>query len=90
MQHRRAGGQDTQLILRNIEDVAALTAALASASGETARRFLSNLSDRLLYFIHEDMQQWKGTEEDILAAQKKVLEIGSFCLGDMRDEKGAL
>lgn len=81
------GDYEIQLILRNIEDVAALTAALAGASGETARRFLSNLSDRLLYFIHEDMQQWKGTEEDILAAQKKVLEIGSFCLGDMREGK---
>lgn len=84
------GDYEIQLILRNIEDVATLTAALAGASGDAARRFLSNLSDRLLYFIQEDMQQWKGTEEDILAAQKKVLEIGSFCLGDMREEKGAL
>ncbi|HBA49327.1 MAG TPA: hypothetical protein DCZ91_16345 [Lachnospiraceae bacterium] len=84
------GDYEIQLILRNIEEVATLTAALAGASGETVRAFLSNLSDRLLYFIHEDMRQWKGTEEDILAAQKKVLEIGSFCLGDMREEKGTL
>lgn len=84
------GDYEIQLILRNIEDVATLTAALAGASGDAAGRFLSNLSDRLLYFIHEDMQQWNGTEEDILAAQKKVLEIGSFCLSDMKEGEGAL
>lgn len=84
------GDYEIQLILRNIEDVATLTAALAGASGEVARTFLSNLSDRLMYFIHEDLQQWKGTEEDILAAQKKVLEIGSFCLSDMKEGKDVL
>ena len=41
---------------------------------------LPNLSDRMLFFIHEDMKQWNGTEEEILTAQKKVLELGSFCL----------
>lgn len=65
---------EIQLILRNL-DTATLTAALTGASGEVAGAFLSNLSDRLLYFIHEDMKQWNGTEEDILAAQKKVLEF---------------
>ena len=41
---------------------------------------MANLSDKMLYFIHEDMKQWNGTEEEILTAQKKVLELGNFCL----------
>lgn len=68
------GDFEIQLILRNL-DTATLTAALTGASGEVARAFLANLSDRVLYFIHEDMKQWNGTEEEILAAQKKVLEL---------------
>ena len=81
------GDFEIQLILRNLDTVT-LTAALTGASGEVARVFLANLSERLLYFIHEDMKQWNGTEEDILAAQKKVLEIGSFCLNDGKEREG--
>jgi len=73
------GDFEIQVILRNMDNVT-LTSALAGASGEVALAFLSNLSDRMLYCIHEDMEQWNGTEEEILAAQKKVLEIGSFCM----------
>lgn len=73
------GDYEIQLILRNIDNVT-LTAALAGASGKAARAFLSNLSDRLLFFVHEDMKQWNGTEEDILTAQKRVRELGNFCL----------
>ena len=68
------GDFEIQLILRNLDTVT-LTAALTGASGEVARAFLANLSDRVLYFIHEDMKQWNGTEEEILKAQKKVLEL---------------
>ena len=42
--------------------------------------FLKNLSDRMLYFIHEDMKQWNGTEEEILTAQEKLLELGNYYL----------
>ena len=73
------GDFEIQSILRNMDSLT-LTAALVGASGDVARAFMANLSDRLLYFIHEDMKQWNGTEEDILTAQKKVLELGSFCL----------
>lgn len=66
-------------MLRNMDE-ATLTAALAGASGRVAVRFLSNLADRVLYFIHEDVERWSGTEEEVLAAQRKVLEIGSFCM----------
>ncbi|MDE5589170.1 MAG: helix-turn-helix domain-containing protein [Acetatifactor sp.] len=68
------GDFEIQLILRNLDTVT-LTAALTGASGEVVRAFLANLSDRVLYFIHEDMKQWNGTEEEILAAQKKVLAL---------------
>ncbi len=65
-------------------DLATLTAALAGASGAAAKAFLTNLADRVLCLIDEDIRQWDGTEEDILAAQKKVLEAGSFFLGDVK------
>lgn len=75
----QVGDFEIQLILRNTDN-ATLTAALSGASGGVVRAFLSNLSDRVLYFIHEDIQQWNGTEEEILAAQKKLLELGSYYL----------
>ena len=70
---------ETQTILRNLESDT-LTKALKGASGRVVTKFLSNLSDRLLYYISEDMVRWQGTEEEILAAQRKVLEVGAFCL----------
>ncbi|MDE7248606.1 MAG: hypothetical protein K2N82_01700, partial [Lachnospiraceae bacterium] len=73
------GDFEIQSILRNMDNLT-LTTALVGASGNVAKAFMTNLSDRLLYLIHEDMKQWTGTEEDILIAQKKVLELGSFCL----------
>ena len=75
------GDFEIQTMLRNMDN-ATLTAALAGASGKVVTRFFSNLSDRILYFIHEDIEQWNGTEQEIVAAQRKVLEFGSFCLGD--------
>lgn len=65
-------------------DLPTLTAALAGASGAAAKAFLSNLRDRVLSLIDEDIMQWDGTEEDILAAQKKVLDAGSFFLSDFK------
>lgn len=75
----KLGDFEIQTILRNMDE-ATLTAVLAGASGQVAVRFLSNLADRVLYFIHGDVERWNGTEEEILEAQRKVLEIGSFCL----------
>ena len=74
------GDFEIQTMLRNMDD-ATLTAALVGASGKVVVRFFSNLADRILYLIHEDMEHWNGTEQEILEAQRKVLEIGSFCLG---------
>ena len=73
------GDFEIQTMLRNMDNDT-LTAALAGASGKVAVRFLSNLADRILCCIHEDIEHWSGTEEEILAAQRKVLEIGAFLL----------
>ena len=73
------GAFEIQVILRNL-DIATLTAALAGASGAVVEAFFSNLADRVMYLISEELAHWQGTEEEILAAQRRVLEVGSFCL----------
>lgn len=73
------GNFEIQTILRNVDNVT-LTAALAGASGGVVTVFLANLSDRMKCFISEDMDRWNGTEEEILTAQQRILELGSFCL----------
>ena len=49
-------------------------------SGAVVERFFLNLADRIMYLVSEDLERWQGTEEEILAAQRTVLEVGSFCL----------
>lgn len=66
-----------QTILRNI-DYRTLAAAMFGASGSVVQRFFDNVSDTLLYFVNEDMEQWKGTEVEILEAQRKILELGDL------------
>ena len=73
------GDFEIQVILRNLESEI-LTVALGGASGKIVAKFLKNLSDRLLYFISEDIEHWSGTEEDILKAQRQVLVIGGCFL----------
>ena len=77
----QVGDFEIQVILRNL-DSETLTAALSGASGKIVARFLKNLSDRLLYFISEDVEHWSGTEEDILKAQRRVLAIGGCFLAE--------
>lgn len=73
------GDFEIQAILKNM-DIETLTAALSGASGKIIVRFLKNLSDRLLYFVSEDIDNWRGTEEDILKAQRRVLAVGGCFL----------
>lgn len=61
-------------VIRNIDNVT-LATALAGASGTVCVRFLNNLSDRLMYFIHEDIQAVQAGEEEIREAQRLVLEL---------------
>lgn len=73
------GDFEIQVILKNL-DSETLVAALKGASGLVVTGFLVNLSDRLLYFISEDLDRWNGTEEEILRAQRKVVAIGGCFL----------
>lgn len=73
------GDFELQVILRNLDNEI-LTSALSGASGKIVERFLLNLSDRLLYFVSEDIDRWNGTEEEILKAQRRVLAVGGCFL----------
>ena len=73
------GDFELQVILRNLDNET-LTSALSGASGKIVERFLRNLSDRLLYFVSEDIDRWNGTEEEILKAQRRVLAVGGCFL----------
>ena len=73
------GDFELQVILRNLDNET-LTSALSGASGKIIERFLLNLSDRLLYFVSEDIDRWNGTEEEILKAQRRVLAVGGCFL----------
>lgn len=75
------GDFEVQVVLRNLENET-LTAALSGASGKIVIKFLMNLSDRLLYFVSEDIDRWNGTEEDILKAQRRVLAVGGCFLAE--------
>lgn len=73
------GDFEIQAILKNLDNET-LTVALSGASGKIVIRFLKNLSDRLLYFVSEDVDNWNGTEEDIMKAQRRVLAVGGCFL----------
>lgn len=75
------GDFEIQVVLRNLDNET-LTAALSGASGKVVIRFLMNLSDRLLYFVSEDIDHWSGTEENVLKAQRQVLAIGGCFLSE--------
>ena len=64
-------------ILRNIDNLT-LAAAMYGASGRVVKKFFENVAETLLYYVNEDMERWQGTEEDILAAQRTVLELGAW------------
>ena len=75
----KVGDFEIQVILRNLDNET-LSAALSGASGKIVVRFLMNLSDRLLYFVSEDIDRWDGAEEEILKAQRRVLAVGGCFL----------
>lgn len=75
------GDFEIQAILRNLDNET-LIAGLSGASGKIVARFLMNLSDRLLYFVSEDIDNYKGTEVEILKAQRRILEVGVCFLSE--------
>lgn len=68
------GNFEIQVLLRNLDN-ATLTAALCGASGGVVTKFLANLADRILVFLCEDIENFKGGEKEIIAAQERVLEL---------------
>ena len=47
-----------------------------------AKEIGMKLSDRLLYFVSEDIDNYKGTEVEILKAQRRILEVGVCFLSE--------
>ena len=73
-----------QVILRNIDNLT-LAAAMYGASGRVVKRFFQNVADTVLYYVNEDLETWQGTEEEILAAQRTVLELGALTQKESED-----
>jgi transcriptional regulator with XRE-family HTH domain len=73
-QFTEIGNFEIQVLLRNLDN-ATLTAALCGASGGVVTKFLANLADRILVFLCEDIENFKGGEREIIAAQERVLEL---------------
>lgn len=69
-----AGDFEIQVLLRNLDN-ATLTAALCGASGAVVAKFFANLADRVLVFVCEDMENFGSSEEEMVAAQEKVLAL---------------
>lgn len=67
----------TQLILKELNNTT-LICALAGASGKVCRRFMENLSGRMLFFLDKNLQVEKFELEKIEIAQKAVLQINSI------------
>lgn len=63
-----------QLILRKLNNTTLLY-ALAGVSGKVCRRFLENLSGRMLYFFDRQMQTETFEEEKIRIAQNAIRQI---------------
>ena len=63
-----------QQALRKLNNTTLLY-ALAGASGMVCKRFLDNLSGRMVCFIDKHMEEEKFSLEKIESAQKAVLQI---------------
>ncbi len=74
----KLGDFELQTILRNLDNDT-FTAAMCGVSGTVLVAFMANLADRLLAVIGEDIDRWNGTEEEIVAAQRQVMEIRKRC-----------
>ena len=70
-----------QFILREINNTTLLS-ALAGASGKVCVKFMSNLSGRMLRFVHEKLQTETFKMEDIKEAQICILQVASICTYD--------
>lgn len=66
-----------QLIIKRLNNTT-LIYAMAGMSGKVCKRFLENLSGRMLYFVDYHMKREEFAVEKIEAAQKAVVQIYSI------------
>ena len=66
-----------QMILRELNNTT-LIYALAGASGEICRRFMDNLSGRMLFFLDQYLLTEEFSVEKIEMAQRSILQIYSI------------
>ena len=69
-----------QLILRKLNNTTLLY-ALAGASGKVCKKFLDNLSGRMVCFIDKHMEEEKFSLEKAERAQKAILQIYAMIKG---------
>lgn len=65
---------DIAILIRNIDNVT-FANALSGASGKVCKKFLTNISDKLLYFIDNDIKNCNADESKVTEAQKEILQI---------------
>ena len=63
-----------QLLLRQLNNTE-VTSVLIGSNGAVGKRIFENLSQRLAYFIYEDMKLFQGTKEELLINERHVLEV---------------
>lgn len=73
------GDFEIQTILRNLDNDC-FTKAMCGASGRIVVRFLANLADVLLRPVSRDIDSMECTEEGMVQAQRRVLEVGAFAV----------
>lgn len=73
------GDFEIQVILRNLDNDC-FTKAMCGASGRIVVRFLENLSDAVLRPVSADIDNMECTEEEMVQAQSRVLEVGAFAV----------
>lgn len=73
------GDFEIQTILRNLDNDC-FTKAMCGASGRIVVRFLANLADVLLRPVSRDIDSMECTEEEMVQAQRRVLEVGAFAV----------
>ncbi len=66
--------ENIKILIRNIDN-AILVIALSGASGSLCKKFLSNISDKLLYFINQDIRNCDAGLKEIIDAQKEMLQL---------------
>ena len=66
--------ESIKMLIRHVDNVTLVT-ALSGASGSLCKKFLSNISDKLLHFINQDIKKCNASINEMISAQKEVLQL---------------